>query len=252
MHSLMTRCLRTSNVERTTSKPYPIVLTQLAGLRCVVVGGGEVAVRKVRALLDSGALVTVISPVLHPELAELLAAGQIEHLVRRYEVGDLAGAFLVIAATDRREVNAAVAEEAQQRGMLHNIADDPGASNFHTLGGVQRGDVLLTVSTGGDSPALAAFIRRKLQALFGPEYALVAERLGRLRREFGATLAPSTRTRLWRTLVSDELIERARTGDAAALDRYIDQVVTEVLVADDGERASTRREILGGSEHMRG
>lgn len=209
-------------------KPYPIVLTQLERVRCVVVGGGEVAARKVRALLDSGANVTVISPALQPQLAEWHAAGRIVHAARPYQAGDLTDAFLVIAATDRREVNAAVAAEAREHGLLCNIADDPGDSTFHTLGSVMRGDVLLAVATGGDSPALAAHIRRKLEATFGPEYGVLAQRLGALRREIGPTLSPAARTQLWRALASDEVLEWLRSGDEARLERYIDTLVAEL------------------------
>lgn len=209
-------------------KPYPIVLTQLDQVRCVVVGGGEVAARKVRALLDSGANVTVISPALQPQLAEWRDAGLLVHAARPYQPGDLADAFLAIAATDRRDVNAAVAAEARERGLLCNIADDPGVSTFHTLGSVMRGDVLLAVATGGDSPALSAHIRRKLAATFGPEYGVLAQRLGALRREIGPRLSSAARTQLWRTLVSDEVLEWLRSGDEARLEHYIETLVAEL------------------------
>lgn len=215
-------------MDETRVKPYPIVLTQLEHVRCVVVGGGEVAVRKVRALLDSGARVTVISTEVQPQIAEWREAGRIVHVARPFKPGDLDGAFLAIAATNRRDVNAAIAEESRQRGILYNIVDDPTASNFHTLGAVMRGDVLLAVATGGDSPALSAYIRRKLEATFGPEYGILAQRLGRLRRELGHTLPPAARTQLWQALVSDEVLEWLRHGDQDRLERYIETLVAEL------------------------
>jgi siroheme synthase-like protein len=218
-------------MDETRAKPYPIVLTQLEQARCVVVGGGEVAVRKVRALLDSHAQVKVISPEIHPQLAEWRDAARISHEARPYATSDLDGAFLVVAATNQRIVNAAIADDARQRGMLYNIADDPAAGNFHTLGAVMRGDVLLAVATGGDSPALAAYIRRKLEATFGPEYGVLAHRLGALRRELGTNLPAPARTRLWRTLVSDEVLEWVRTGDQARLEHYITALVAELSEA---------------------
>lgn len=208
-------------------KPYPVALTNLDKVRCVVVGGGEVAARKVGALLDSGANVKVISPALHPQLAELRESGRLLHVARPYAQGDLEGAFLVIAATDRREINATIAAESRQRGILHNIADDPDAGNFHTLGAVHRDDVMLTVSTGGDSPALTAYMRRKLESVFGPEYGVLARRLGELRREIGLTLPPEARAKLWRTLASDETLDLMRSGDEAAIDARIQAVIME-------------------------
>lgn len=208
-------------------KPYPIVLTQLDRVLCVVVGGGDVAARKVGALLDSGARVRVISPQLHPELEAWRQEDRFEYLARTFEPGDLDGAFLVIAATDRREVNARVAEEARERGILINVADDPVAGNFHTMGSVLRGDVLLAVSTGGESPALSAHIRRKLEAVFGPEYGVLAQRLGEFRKGVIETLPPEQRPRFWRALTSDEVLGWLRDGDHARFEEYVEQLKVE-------------------------
>jgi siroheme synthase-like protein len=182
----------------------------------------------VRALLDSQAQVEVISPEIHPQLAEWRDAGKISHAARPYAPGDLDRAFLVVAATNQRAVNAMVADDARQRGMLHNIADDPGGSNFHTLGAVMRGDVLLAVGTGGDSPALAAAIRRRLEKTFGPEYGVLAHRLGALRRELGSSLPATARAQLWRALVSDEVLEWVRSDDQDRLEQYIAALVAEL------------------------
>src|SRR5688500_9325869 len=107
-----------------TGAPYPIVLTRLNEIQCVVVGGGAVAERKVAALLDCGGRVTVISPGLTERLQSWAGAGHLAHLCRQYQAGDLAGATLVFAATDDIEVNAAVAREATNAGVLVNVADD--------------------------------------------------------------------------------------------------------------------------------
>lgn len=234
-------------------KPYPIVLTQLDRVRCVVVGGGEVAARKVGALLDSGAQVTLISPALHPQLAAWRDEGRIVHIARAYDSGDLDGAFLAIAATNRRDVNAAVAAEAQERGILHNIADDPDVSSFHTLGAVTRGDVLLAASTSGESPALAAFIRHKLEQTFGPEYGVLARRLGALRREIGHTIPAPVRAQLWRRLVSDETLAIVRSGDSAALEAQIVRIRAEIVAArglvEAPDNESNERDLVVG-EHV--
>lgn len=154
-----------------TRSSYPIVLTDLAGARCVVVGGGAVAERKVAGLLDAGAHPTVVSPTLTPALAAWREAGRIAHVARPYAEGDLDGAGLAFAATDDPTVNGVVAADARLRGILVNVADDPAAGSFHTVGAVRRGDLLLTVSTDGRSPAFAAHLRAELAERYGPEYA---------------------------------------------------------------------------------
>jgi precorrin-2 dehydrogenase/sirohydrochlorin ferrochelatase len=150
---------------------YPIVLTDLSAARCVVVGGGAVAERKARQLINAGARPTVISPTISAALEAWREAGQIAHIARPYREGDLAGAALAIAATNDADANRMVAGEARRLGILANIADDPAAGSFHTVAAVRRGDLLLTVSTGGASPALAARLRRELEERYGPEYA---------------------------------------------------------------------------------
>src|SRR6476646_4098570 len=143
-------------------KPYPIVLTNLHEARCIVVGGGPVAERKVEALLESAARVTVISPRLTSQLEALVADGQVEHIERAFECGDLADTTLVIAATDNPDVNAAVARAAHSARILVNVVDNPTAGTFNTVAAVRQGDLLLGISTGGTSPAVAALIRRTL------------------------------------------------------------------------------------------
>lgn len=152
------------NTEQSVS--YPVVL-RLSGRRCVVVGGGEVARRKVSGLLAAGAKVRVIAPYLHPELQGNTA---IESICRPFLAEDLAGAFLVFAATNDRQVNAGVAAAAWQQGALVNIADDPEGSDFHLPAVLQRGALTVAVSSGGSSPAFAAQLRDHLAAGLGPEW----------------------------------------------------------------------------------
>ncbi|HEU4495254.1 MAG TPA: bifunctional precorrin-2 dehydrogenase/sirohydrochlorin ferrochelatase [Rubrobacteraceae bacterium] len=151
---------------------YPIFM-DLSGRRCVVVGGGEVANRKARKLLQARAEVVVISPEVRPELESVA----VEVYRRPYERGDLKGACLAFAATDAREVNAAVAREAKERGVPVNVADRPQEGDFALPSTLRRGRLQVAVSTGGASPALARDIRCELEKIFGPEWAGVAERL---------------------------------------------------------------------------
>ena len=144
----------------------------------MVVGGGEVAGRKARKLLQARAEVVVISPEVRPELESV--ATEIHR--RPYEEGDLEDAYLAFAATDAREVNAAVAEEAKGRGIPVNVADRPSEGDFALPSTLRRGRLQVAVSTGGASPALARGIKGELEELFGPEWAGVVEELHAARR----------------------------------------------------------------------
>lgn len=164
-------------------KTYPICLIGLERRQAVVVGGGSVAARKVGELLEADAHVTVISPSLTPELEALAKAGRITIIRRPYRKGDLSNAFLAIAATDDPVVNQTIWREAEQHGCLVNVVDDPAHCHFITPAVIRHGDVTVTVSTGGTSPALARRLRERLETLIGPEYGELAALLAELRPE---------------------------------------------------------------------
>ena len=157
---------------------YPIFL-DLSGRRCVVVGGGEVANRKARKLLQARARVVVISPEIQPDLESVA----VELHRRPYREGDLEGAYLAFAATNVREVNATVAREAKERGIPVNVADKPSDGDFALPSTLRRGRLQVAVSTGGASPTLARRIREKLEEAFEPEWAGIVEELDRNRRD---------------------------------------------------------------------
>jgi siroheme synthase-like protein len=159
---------------------YPIFLN-LRGKRCVVIGGGNVALRKVKVLLDCGANVTMISPKPHPEIVKLSKKRAIHLIQRDYKTGDLKDAVIAIACTDVKKVNRKVADEAKRTGVLVNIADDPEPSDFIIPSFFRRGNLTIAVSTGGTSPALARKIRTKLEKSFGEEYALLLSLIGEVR-----------------------------------------------------------------------
>jgi precorrin-2 dehydrogenase/sirohydrochlorin ferrochelatase len=148
---------------------HPVFL-DLAGEPVVVVGAGAVAERKIAALLESGARVTVIAPKATPRLLALAEGGEVRLLARPYGPGDLAGCRLAYVATDDPEVSRAVRAEATALGVWLNVADQPELCGFIAPAVVRRGDLTLAVSTGGASPALARWIRERLEADFGPEY----------------------------------------------------------------------------------
>jgi precorrin-2 dehydrogenase len=161
---------------------YPIFL-DLSGRLCVVVGGGEVANRKARKLLQARARVVVISPETKPELESVA----VEIHRRPYKHGDLEGAYLAFAATGSREVNAAVAREAKERGVPVNVADRPSDGDFALPSTLRRGRLQVAVSTGGASPALSRRIRGELEEAFVPEWAGIVEELNTARRNGEAT-----------------------------------------------------------------
>lgn len=163
-------------------KTYPICLVGLDNELAVIVGGGNVAARKAEALLEAGARVRVISPNFSPEFKLLQEDNPLlTCLSRPYQPGDLADAWVVIAATDNPEINHQVAEEARRGRKLINVVDDPEHSNFIAPAVIRRSQVTLSISTGGGSPALARRLREKLEAVVGPEYGALADLLAEAR-----------------------------------------------------------------------
>lgn len=164
---------------------YPIFLN-IANKRCVVCGGGEVALRKVQALIDCGASVEVISPSSCAGLVAMSADGKIQIHHRKYRERDLQGAFVAIAATDDRDVNLEIAKEARRCGCIVNVVDDAANSDFIVPSYLKRGDITIAVSTSGKSPALARKLRAILERQFGREYADLAQIVGEVRSEIKA------------------------------------------------------------------
>ena len=160
-------------------KDFYMACLDVAGRRCVVVGGGAVGFEKAAGLAACGAAVTVVSPELNESFAEL----EIEWVARRYESGDLDCAFLVIVATGDREVDEAVWREAEALGKLCNVADVPELCNFILPAVHRQGPIAVAVSTGGASPALAKRLRSEIAQLVGPEHAELAEELRAMRPE---------------------------------------------------------------------
>ncbi len=191
---------------------YPLFLN-IRSRRCVVFGGGQVALRKVRVLLEHEAKVEVISPALCPELARLAADGDIKALRREYGRGDLKKTFVAIAATDDSETNLKVAEEARMNAILVNVVDDAENSNFILPSYVRRGDVTIAVSTAGRSPALARKIRTRLEKIFGDEYASLALLIDEVRTEVKRQGIKINGDAWHEALDLDLLVELVRKGD---------------------------------------
>lgn len=169
---------------------YPMFI-KLEGRRCVVIGGGNVATRKVLSLLKCGGKVLVVSPELCPELEKRVEAGDIAVERRPFERDDLKGAAVAIAATSRRDVNEAVSAAGRDFGVPVNVVDVPDLCDFYVPAMVERGDLQLAISTGGSFPALAKRLRILLEGQFGPEYGEYVGLLMRYRQEIKARVNDS-------------------------------------------------------------
>ncbi|MBT4511759.1 MAG: bifunctional precorrin-2 dehydrogenase/sirohydrochlorin ferrochelatase [Chloroflexi bacterium] len=190
---------------------YPMFL-DLKEKRCVVIGGGNVALRKVNMLLDHSAKIEVVSTEFCEGL-EALAKNDIIKVIRRsYETGDLEGMFIVIAATDNRETNERITAEANERGILINVVDTPDLCNFIVPSYVRRGDVTLAISTNGRSPALARKLRTELEKQFGEEYAQLAEVAAEVRSELKQKGIAVSSEKWQDALDLDGLLDLIRSG----------------------------------------
>lgn len=208
-------------------KYYPVHL-DIKNRNCLVVGGGAVGTRKVNTLLACGARVTVVSPDPAQQLKEMAAEGSITLKERAYRTVDLKDMFLVIGATDDEMLNRQISEEAEQIGILCNIADRPEACNFILPSVVQRGDLVITISTSGQSPALAKRLRRKLEAQFGEEYADFLLLMGVIRKKLlSQAHEPEAHKALFNQLIDSDLIELLRTGQRKQLNLLLYKILGE-------------------------
>ncbi len=194
---------------------YPVAL-ELTGRRCVVTGGGTEAERKARALLEAEADVVVIAPTVTDGLGDLVRRGELTHIPRPYERGDLAGAFLVIAADGDHAIRAEVFAEAEAERVLCNAVDDVEHCHFAVPSIVRRGELLVAISTGGRAPALAKRLRRRLTAELGWEWEALVDVLGEVRAETlpQRTVDFATWAARWRGVLEgeDELLELLAEG----------------------------------------
>lgn len=222
---------------------YPVYLN-IKGKECVVVGGGRVALRKVNGLLDSGALVTVISPDLHADLAALFDQGLIFWRKKKYSANDIETAFLVIAATDDIGAQDTVLKDAERFNILLNVADVPDKCNFILPARVQRGSLSISVSTGGKSPALAKMLRRKLERELDKGYAALNEIMGCIRPEVLARNLPqSENERIFTDIVESEILEHLAAKDCEAVLALVSQFLGSAISAQTSDKI---RQIIMG------
>jgi precorrin-2 dehydrogenase/sirohydrochlorin ferrochelatase len=191
---------------------FPIFL-KLEGKPCLVVGGGRIAEGKIAGLLRSGARVTVVSPELTAVLATLAESGAMDWKRRNFEIADLDGAFLLVAATSSFDANALIYQEADRRGILCNAVDQPEQCHFYYPAVVDRGPLQIAISTAGLSPSLAQRLRKDLEVQFGPEYQIWVEWLGRVRSALMSRGSDfETRKRILGRLASREVFNRLKSS----------------------------------------
>jgi len=196
---------------------YPMMMN-LSGRRCLVIGGGKVAERKVASLLEADGEVVVISPALTLRLATMAKSEIIRHIARGFRSGDLDGAFLCVVATNDRALQRKVAKEAKEQRVLANIADSEEACDFLVPSYFRRGDLLVSISTAGKSPALAKRIRRDLEESFGWEYERLLKVLTGLRaRILEEVKDPRRRRSILERTAHPELLALVRETDLQSL-----------------------------------
>ena len=191
-------------------KFYPLNL-DIKNKSCVVIGGGQVALRKIRGLLAAGASVKVIAPEICAGVEELFQRGKISLLRKNFSPDMLGDEIILIAATNNPEVNRQAAESAQSKKILVNVVD--GGGNFNVPSKIQRGDLLLTISTGGKSPAFSKFIREMLELELGENFGAGLELIARCREKVKEISSDSqARKNFWEEFLTEEIWELLKFG----------------------------------------
>ncbi len=200
--------------ERREARPgitgLPVNLV-VRGRRVVVFGGGRVAARKVASLLEGGAVVEVVAPVVGPDVRAWADAGRLTLHERPFKAADLDGAWLAFTATDDPATNAAVYAAGEARRIWVNSADDPANCSFTLMSVVRRADLVVSVGTGGRSPALAAYLRRRLEEEIGPEYETLLDLLSDAREALRAS-GRSTSDSDWQRVFAGGIVDLVRNG----------------------------------------
>jgi precorrin-2 dehydrogenase/sirohydrochlorin ferrochelatase len=204
---------------------YPIYLS-LADRRVVVIGGGEVAERKIESLLGTGASIRVVSPEVTARILVLATERRIDLHRRPYESGDCMDAVLVLSASDDPAVSRAVFEDARKCGALVNTADQPRFCDFIMPAVVRRGNVAIAISTSGTSPGLAARLRQKIGRLIGPEYGRLAQLLSEARPQIRQRVPQEAdRKALQYRILDSDIMRYLKENDIAGARRRLQEII---------------------------
>lgn len=211
---------------------YPIMLN-IANKKCIIVGGGNVALRKAKTLLEYTKQITIISECLCDELSSLILNSGISWVKRNYTVGDINNTFLVVAATNNKTVNHQVYEEAKSKNILINVIDEPELCDFIVPSKVEVGDLTIAISTDGKSPALAKKIRKDLETVFGEEYAKFLNLLGEIRTKAIVEIEDNgKRSELFEKLVYSDVLSLLKEGNDKLAEEEIDKIYREYIKRD--------------------
>jgi len=206
---------------------YPIFV-QLEGKKVVVVGGGNVAHRKVLALLECGAAIYLAGRELTPELKQMVEKREFHFLGREFKDEYLNNAFMIIAATDDKDLNHQISTSAREKGVWVNAVDQPPDCDFIVPSILKRGDLQIAISTSGKSPALARKIRKGLEAQFGQEYETFLAMMGRLRKEIlSLGLPQEENSRIFQKIVDADLLENFSDGSPQKMAEYLKNILPE-------------------------
>ena len=202
-----------------TETTYPISL-DLRDKPVLLVGGGEVAFRKAQGLSRSGCRLTLVAREFSPAFRAWLEEHRFMVEQRAYRDGEAARYFLVISATDDAEVNQSVFEDAQRAGRLINVVDQPALCNIYIPSRIERGNLQVSISTGGQCPAFARWLRRELESAIPERYGLLLDRVAAIRARMKETVpSPDTRRRVLERLLRSEAARRFLAGDDQLLNR---------------------------------
>ena len=214
-------------------KYYPVCL-DINKRKCLVVGGGAVGTRKVKSLVECGAIVTVVALAASDELERMAAAGIITLEKRAYDTADLTGVFLVFGATSDMSLNDRISRDAEDLKILCNIADFPQACNFILPSVLQRGDLQIAISTSGKSPAFARYLRKTLENRFGSEYDDFLRLMGLIRDKLLAEEhAPEEHKPLFERLVNSGLPDLIRDNRKTDIDRILFEILGDGFSSDE-------------------
>jgi len=211
---------------------YPIML-DIKEKKCIVIGGGNIAYRKILSLLESGAKVTVLSTLINEEVELLLKNKKIKFVQEKYDFKYIKDCYLVFAATDDREVNELVYKQCSEKNILVNVVDKPEICNFIVPSKLQKGDLTIAISTNGKSPMLAKKIRQDLEKVYDYRYELFLDIMSEVRKEaFRILKDGKKRSEFYKAIVYSNFSDRLECEDKHEIQKEIMDILYEYEKVD--------------------